>query len=259
MAQVKCSRFEGKVAIVTASSDGIGLGIALRLALEGASVCISSRKQSNIAKAEAHLIANGIPSDRILGLVCHVANLEHRKNLFNKTKERFGRIDILVSNAAVNPAVAPLATLDESAWDKLFETNVKASFLLARESLNYLSESGNIVFVSSIAAFEPSGPLAAYGITKTSLLGLTKAFAHELAPVGIRVNCVAPGIVKTRFSSVLWENDSNEAHPALANIPLGRFGAVGDIAGPVAFLCSDDADWITGETLVVAGGAKSRL
>jgi len=146
--------------------------------------------------------------------------------------------------------------MSESAWDKLFEINLKASFLLARETVKYMND-GNIIFISSIAGYFPLPPLTAYGVSKTALIGLTKALATELAP-SIRVNCVAPGIIKTKFSELLWKSDEI-ASRTLADIPLNRFGEVKDVAGSVAFLCSEDADWITGETIVVAGGVKSRL
>jgi len=182
------------------------------------------------------------------------------KNLIEKTLQQFGRIDILISNAAVSPTVAPLQDLEEAAWDKLFEINVKAGFLLTKEVVPHMIKvgGGSIIYISSIGGYVVEGPLSAYGITKTTLLGLTRAFATELGPLGIRVNCVAPGLVKTRFSEFLWKTEEVLAK-SLEQIPLGRLGEAADIAGPVAFLCSDDSSWITGETIVVAGGVRSRL
>jgi len=250
-------RLKGKVAIVTASTEGIGYAIALRLGQEGAHVVVSSRRQKNVTEAKESLEKAGIS---VLALICHVADANHRKNLIEKTLQQFGRIDFLISNAAVSPTVAPLQDIEEAAWDKLFEINVKAGFLLTKEVVPHMIKvgGGSIIYISSIGGYVVEGPLSAYGITKTTLLGLTRAFASELGPLGIRVNCVAPGLVKTRFSEVLWKTEEVLAK-SLEQIPLGRLGEPADIAGPVAFLCSDDSSWITGETIVVAGGVRSRL
>ncbi|XP_039755302.1 dehydrogenase/reductase SDR family member 4 isoform X3 [Pararge aegeria] len=202
------SRLKGKVAIVTASTDGIGYAIAKRLGDEGASVIISSRKEDNVKKATENLRKDGINAE---GLVCHVADAEHRKRLFEFAKSKYGGIDILVSNAAVNPAVSPV--------------------------------------------LEPLGP---YSISKTTLLGLTKAIAYEVTHENIRVNCVAPGIVATKFASAITTSDM-AAEKSLSIVPMKRFGKPSEIASAVAFLVSEDASYMTGETLVVAGGTYAHL
>nr|XP_043609890.1 tropinone reductase-like 3 [Erigeron canadensis] len=247
-------RFEGKVAIVTASTQGIGFAIALRLGLEGASVVISSRRQRNVDEAVKKLQEQGI---EVLGLVCHVSNAQQRKNLIDQTIQKYGKIDVVVSNAAANPSVDAILETKESALDKLWEINVKTSILLLQDASPHLSKGSSIVFISSISAFQPPSGLAMYGVTKTALLGLTKALANELAP-HTRVNCVAPGFVPTHFAEFITTNAAMKK--AIEDqTPLKRLGTTEDMAAATAFLASDDASYITGETIVVAGGAPSRL
>ncbi|KAK4270990.1 hypothetical protein QN277_019752 [Acacia crassicarpa] len=247
-------RFQGKVAIVTASTQGIGFAIAQRLGLEGASVVISSRKQKNVDEAAEKLRAQGI---EVLALVCHVSNAEQRKNLIDKTVQKYGKIDTIVSNAATNPSVDSLLQTPESVLDKQWEVNVKASIVLLKDAVPYLSKGSSVVLISSIAGYNPPSALAMYGVTKTALFGLTKALAAEMAP-NTRVNCVAPGFVPTHFASFLTNNEvmRNELEEKSM---LKRLGTTEDMAAATAFLASDDASYITGETLVVAGGTPSRL
>jgi len=251
-------RLDGKVAIVTASTDGIGLSIARRLAADGANVMISSRKRSNVESAVKTLQSEF--GDKIAGQRCHVGHAEHRQSLLDMTIQRWGGVDILVSNAAVNPYFGMTIDCPEEAWDRIFDTNVKASFLLSKLCVPEIRKrgGGNVVFVSSIAAYTPIPGLGPYSISKTALLGLTKALSSELACDSIRVNCVCPGVVKTKFSSALTETDS-VAEEIMRDIPQQRFGEPSDIAGTVSFLCSEDASYITGESIVVSGGMKSRL
>ncbi|CDO98111.1 unnamed protein product [Coffea canephora] len=225
-------RLQGKVAIVTASTQGIGLGIAERLGLEGASVVISSRKQINVDKAVEKLKARGI---EVYGLVCHVSNLQLRKNLIDKTIQKCGKIDVVLSNAATNPSVDSVLETKEPVLDKLWEINVKSSILLLQEAAPYLKEGSSV----------------------TALLGLTKALAVEMAP-NTRVNCVAPGFVPTHFAAFITTNA--DVRKAIEDKTLlNRLGTTDGMAAATAFLASDDASYITGETLVVAGGIPSRL
>ncbi|XP_023303380.2 dehydrogenase/reductase SDR family member 4 [Lucilia cuprina] len=250
-------RLQGKVAVVTASTDGIGFSIAKRLAQDGANVVISSRKQNNVDKAVEELRKLNL---NVLGLKCHVSESQDRKQLFEQTIHKYGKINILVSNAATNPAVGGVLDCDEKVWDKIFDVNVKSSYLLAKEALPHLRKEKNssIVFVSSIAGYDAFELLGAYSVSKTALIGLTKAAAKDLAPEGIRVNCLAPGIIKTKFSKALYEDEAaNEA--ALSKIPLNRLGMPEEMAGVVSFLVSDDASYITGETIVASGGMSGRL
>ncbi|XLS79234.1 hypothetical protein HN51_063459 [Arachis hypogaea] len=247
-------RFKGKVAIVTASTQGIGFAIAERLGLEGASVVISSRKQQNVDEAAEKLRAKGI---EVLALVCHVSNDQQRKDLIQKTAQKYGKIDVIVSNAAANPSVDPILQTKDSVLDKLWEINVKASILLLKDAAPHLHKGSSVVIVSSIAGFNPPASMSMYGVTKTALFGLTKALAAEMAP-NTRVNCIAPGFVPTNFASFITSNQAIRQELEAKTL-LGRLGTTEDMAAGTAFLASDDASYITGETLVIAGGMPSRL
>jgi dehydrogenase/reductase SDR family protein 4 len=248
---------EGKAAIVTASTDGIGLAIATRLATDGAKVMISSRKESNVRKVVSDLKEKGLSVE---GTVCHVGKEDHRKNLIEETVKMFGGIDILVSNAAVNPTMGSVLDMDGGVWDKIFDVNVKSAALLVKEAHPYLKakNNGSVVFISSIAGYAPSSYLGVYSISKTALLGLTRTLAVELASDRIRVNCVAPGPFQTKFSSAIWKNEST-LKVALEPTLLKRIGQPEECGGIVSYLASDDSSYVTGETFVVAGGIQSRL
>lgn len=255
----KSRSLDGKVAVVTASTEGIGFAIAKQLARDGAKVMISSRKQDKVIDAVSKLEKE--QGCTVKGVVCHVGKTEHRKNLIKETLDTFGGIDILVSNAAVNPTFGPILETPEESWEKIFDINLKSAFLLAKDVIPLMKKrgGGSVVFISSIAGLQPSlQGLGAYSVSKTALLGLTKVLANECAHMRVRVNCVAPGIIKTNFSGALWQSESlTEA--ALAQIPMRRLGESEDIGGAVSFLSSDQASYITGETLVIAGGMHSRL
>ncbi|XP_041028399.1 tropinone reductase-like 3 [Juglans microcarpa x Juglans regia] len=246
-------RFDGKVAIVTASTQGIGFGIAERLGLEGGSVVVSSRKQKNVDEAVEKLKAQGIDA---FGVVCHVSNAQQRKNLIDKTVQKYGKIDVVVSNAAANPSVDTILQTQESVLDKLWDINVKSSILVLKDAAPHMQKGSSVVIISSITAFQPPTSMAMYGVTKTALLGLTKALAAEMAP-DTRVNCIAPGFVPTYFAASLLENEVRKEIEA--KTLLNRLGTTQDMAAAAAFLLSDDAAYITGETLVVGGGMPSRL
>ncbi|XP_017233062.1 LOW QUALITY PROTEIN: tropinone reductase-like 3 [Daucus carota subsp. sativus] len=247
-------RFQGKVVIVTASTQGIGFAIAQRLGLEGASLVISSRKQKNVDEAVEKLKARGI---EVLGMVCHVSDAQQRKNLVDKTVQKYGKIDVVVSNAAANPSTATILESKESVLDKLWEVNVKTAILLLQDASPHLTKGSSVIFISSIGGYNPASSMAMYGVTKTALLGLTKALATELAP-NTRVNCVAPGFVPTHFADFITKNETMRKTIEGSTL-LNRLGTTDDMAAATAFLASDDASYITGETLVVAGGVPSRL
>ncbi|XP_073997190.1 dehydrogenase/reductase 4 [Rhodnius prolixus] len=251
-------KLQGKVAVVTASTDGIGFAIAQRLAEEGANVVISSRKEKNVEKAIQKLHNQGLTN--VIGTPCHVGKKEDRTKLFELANNRFGGIDIMISNAGTNPEVGQVLDCSEEVWDKIFDINVKSAFLLSKEVLPYFYKRGKgcIIYNASVAAFQPFSLLGAYSVSKTALLGLTKAAASDLAPHNIRVNCVAPGIIQTKFSALLQSSD--EAKQEIeATVPMRRTGKPEEVSSVIAFLCSDDASYITGETIVVSGGMKSRL
>lgn len=251
------SRLMNKVALVTGSTEGIGFSIAKRLAQEGAKVVISSRKQANVDKALESLKSENLECH---GLVCHVNKSDHRSNLINETVKKYGGIDIVVSNAASNPAFGQIFDIDEGSWDKIFDTNVKSAFFLIKEALPYLEQrkGSSVTIISSLGGYTPFPLIAPYSVSKTTLIGLTKAMAPQCAEMGIRVNCIAPGIIKTNFSKALWEGnedmfkESNEFF-------MKRVGHPDEIAGTAAFLSSEDASYITGETIIVAGGVNARL
>jgi len=257
LGKFKCKRLEGKIAVVTASTAGIGLAIAERLGHEGAHVVISSRKQAQVNSALQNLRQQGL---NVTGLVCHVGSKDDRKKLFDLVTDRFGGLDILVSNAAVNPAYGPVLQTTEEAWDKIFEVNVKASFFLCKEAVPLLEKrgGGSIVIVSSIGGYNPFPLISAYSVSKTSLFGVVKGLMPQCAGKNIRINAIAPGIIKTKFSEALWQDKEGEKLAA-SSIPLQRLGEPEECAGAVAFLVSEDASYITGETIVMAGGSLSRL
>ncbi|XP_058807781.1 dehydrogenase/reductase SDR family member 4 isoform X2 [Phymastichus coffea] len=252
-----CRRLEGKVAIVTASTQGIGLSVARRLAQEGAKVVISSRREANVNGAVDQLKKEGLD---VSGITCHVGKAEDRKKLLNEAVSKYGGLDILVPNAAANPTMGPVLDTSETVWDKIFEINVKSTFLLMKESLPLLknSKSPSIIIMSSIAGYQPFSVLGVYSISKTTLLALTKTVAEELAGDGIRVNCIAPGVIKTKFSEPMY-SDEGALETTLSLIPMQRLGTPDEIGAVAAFLASEDASYITGETIIAAGGMKSRL
>ncbi|KAM6202551.1 dehydrogenase/reductase SDR family member 2, mitochondrial-like [Rhynchocyon petersi] len=240
-----------KVAVVTGSTDGIGFAIARRLAQNGAHVVISSRKQQNVDRAVGMLQEEGLS---VTGTVCHVGKSEDQQQLVATALEHCGGVDFLVCNAAVNPVVGGILGTSEQVWDKILSVNVKAPALLLSQLLPHMEKRGNgaVILISSIAAYMPVVELGAYNVSKTALLGLTKALALELAMKGIRVNCLVPGLIKTDFSKMLYQDEAfwkcfKEKHR------LQRIGQPEDCAGIVSFLCSPDASYITGESIMVAG------
>ncbi|KAH7672247.1 dehydrogenase/reductase SDR family member 4 protein [Dioscorea alata] len=247
-------RLEGKVAIVTASTQGIGFSIAERFGLEGASVIVSSRKKRNVDEAVEKLKKKGIEAT---GIVCHVSNPQQRKELIDKTIQIYGHIDIFVSNAAVNPTVDSILDSQEQILDKLWEVNVKAAILLLQAAAPHLKKGSSVILISSIGGYFPHAKLAMYGVTKTALLGLTKALAAEMSP-DTRVNCIAPGFVPTHFADFITRTEAVRKSIEEETL-LKRLGTTADMAAAAAFLASDDASYITGETIVVSGGMPSRL
>ncbi|XP_029944359.1 dehydrogenase/reductase SDR family member 4 [Salarias fasciatus] len=251
------SSLTGKVAIVTASTDGIGLAAAQALGKRGAHVVVSSRRQANVDRAVSLLQSQSI---QVIGTTCNVGKGEDREKLVQMTLDKYGGIDILVSNAAVNPFFGNMLDSTEEVWDKILAVNVKCSFLLTKLVVPHMEKrgGGNVIFVSSVGGYQPMPALGPYSVSKTALLGLTRALAPELAQSNIRVNCVAPGIIKTRFSEALWQNEDimDEFKKQLC---IKRIGQPEEIGGVIAFLCSDEASYITGETITATGGMSCRL
>ncbi|KAF7664464.1 hypothetical protein LDENG_00175640 [Lucifuga dentata] len=251
------SSLAGKVAIVTASTDGIGLAAAEALGQRGAHVVVSSRRQANVDKAVKLLQSQNI---QVTGTTCNVGKGEDREKLVQVTVEQCGGIDILVSNAAVNPFFGNIMDSTETVWNKILDVNVKSAFLMTKLVVPHMAKrgGGNVVFVSSVAGYQPMQSLGPYSVSKTALLGLTRVLAPELAQSNIRVNCVAPGMIKTHFSSALWQNE-DILEEFKKQLSIKRAGEPKEIGGVIAFLCSEEASYITGETITVTGGIGCRL
>lgn len=242
----------GKVAIVTGSSRGIGFAAARALAQQGARVVISSRKAEACDTAVAALTEEGLGA---LAVAAHSASPEDGAQLIARTRQEYGRIDILVANAGVNPVFAPLHTLDAAAWDKTFDTNLAGPWRLASLALPHIAAQGggSVVFVSSInAAFAVAGS-GAYGLSKAALNAMTRLLAVEWGKQNVRVNAVAPSTTRTDMLRSLLSKPGF-AEQATARTPLGRIAEPEDIAGPIAFLASDAARHITGQVLTIDGG-----
>ncbi|XP_012788404.1 dehydrogenase/reductase SDR family member 2, mitochondrial-like [Sorex araneus] len=240
-----------RVAVVTGSTNGIGLAMARRLARDGAHVVVSSRKQQNVDRAVATLQGEGLS---VTGIVCHVGKAEDRERLVAKAVEHCGAVDILVCNAAVNPLIGSTLGASEEVWNKVLDVNLKSPALLLRRLLPHMEKrSGVVILVSSISAYTPMMELGVYNVSKTALLGLTKTLALELAHKDIRVNCLVPGVIYTDFSKVVYENDAVIWNLIKKCYNIQRMGQPEDCAGIVSFLCSPEASYITGESIVVAG------
>lgn len=218
---------------------------------------VSSRRQTNVDKAVALLQSQSI---QVTGTTCNVGIGEDREKLVQLTLDQCGGIDILVSNAAVNPFFGSVMDSTEEVWDKILSVNVKAAFLMTKLVAPHMEKrgGGNVVFVSSVAGYQPMQALGPYSVSKTALLGLTRVLAPELAHSNIRVNCVAPGVIKTRFSSALWQNE-DIMDDFKKQLCIKRVGQPEEIGGVIAFLCSEEASYITGETITVTGGMSCRL
>ncbi len=253
MSSIK-SKFElkGKVAIVTGSSKGIGKSIAQGLAECGASVVISSRKQEAVDIVAGEFVAKGLDA---IGVQCHIGDQEQRQALIARTMERYGRIDVLVNNAAINPYYGPLEGSDEAVFDKIMNVNVKAPWLLSNLVQPHMKSigGGSIINISSVEGVHPGFRLGLYSVTKSALIMLTKNQAKEWGRYGIRSNVVCPGLIKTKFSESLWSNETlvkgyNDV------LPLGRVAEPDEMAGVVMLLASDAGSYMTGGVYTADGG-----
>jgi NAD(P)-dependent dehydrogenase (short-subunit alcohol dehydrogenase family) len=236
-----------QVAIVTGASRGIGFAIAQRLVAVGAKVCITGRNSTALETAAKDLGG----SDVAIGVAGKGDDPDHRAAVVDTVLGAFGPVTTLVNNIGINPAYGPLQTLDLGAARKMLDVNVLGTLGWVQEALRGgLSGGGAIVNISSVSGVRPAPGIAFYGVTKAALIHLTEELAVELAP-DVRVNAVAPAVVKTRFATALYEGREEQV---AATYPLQRLGVPEDVAGAVAFLCSRDAAWITGQTLVIDGG-----
>ncbi|SOD74086.1 NAD(P)-dependent dehydrogenase (short-subunit alcohol dehydrogenase family) [Jatrophihabitans sp. GAS493] len=247
------NRFDERVAVITGASRGIGLAIAQRLVDEGARVCVTARKPEALIEAVRVLGGEG----HAIGIAGRADDTDHQSDVVAQTIATFGRLDVLVNNTGINPAYGPLTELDDGVARKIMDVNVLSALgwvRAARRSGFGDAGGASIVNVASIAGLLPSPGIAYYGVSKSALIGLTAQLALELSP-SVRVNAVAPAVVKTRFAAALYEGREAEA---AAQYPLKRLGEPEDIASAVAFLASDDAAWITGQTLLIDGGVSLR-
>ena len=244
---------KGTVAIVTGSTKGIGLAIAWQYARSGAKVVISSRK-ADVCEAVAKEITDA--GFEAISVPCHIGEREQLVRLVDATMEKWGRIDILVCNAASNPVYGPMPGLPESAWDKIMDNNVKSNYILVNSLVAPIMEkqgSGAVILISSVAALRASEMLAFYSISKAAEAHLTKNLAVAWGPKGVRVNAILPGLIKTDFAKELW-TDPDRLERVENKVPLRRIGEPDDIAGCAHFLASDAAAFMTGHLLVADGG-----
>jgi NAD(P)-dependent dehydrogenase (short-subunit alcohol dehydrogenase family) len=242
----------GRTAIVTGSSRGIGRAIALNLARAGAKVVVSSRKAAACETVVAAIAAEG---GSAISVPCNVGHKDQLAALVAETRRQFGAIDIVVCNAAVNPYYGPLAEIPDEAYDRTMNSNVRSNLWLCQMALPDMAarRDGAIVIISSIAGVKGSATLGVYGISKAADFQLARNLAVEWGKHNIRVNCIAPGLVKTDFAKALWENPEMLAR-RLQTTPLGRIGEPEDIAGLAVFLASPAASFITGQGIVADGG-----
>jgi NAD(P)-dependent dehydrogenase (short-subunit alcohol dehydrogenase family) len=240
-------RLDGRTAIVTGASRGIGLAIAQRLVADGARVAITARRPEALEEA-----AGTLGADRAMAVAGNAGDVEHQREVVDRVVAQWGRIDLLVNNTGINPAYGPLTGLDLDAARKILEVNVVAALSWVQHAHRaWMGEHGGaIVNVASVAGQRPAPGIGFYGVSKAALIHLTEELAVELGPT-IRVNAVAPAVVKTRFATALYEGREEEVAAAY---PLKRLGVPQDVGSVVAFLLSDDAGWMTGQTLTVDGG-----
>jgi NAD(P)-dependent dehydrogenase (short-subunit alcohol dehydrogenase family) len=246
---------EEKVALITGSSRGIGRAIAEAMANAGARVVISSRK-ADVCDSVAKGIRDA--GGEAIAIPCNVSDMKQVHSLVDRTLDEWARIDVLVCNAAVNPHFGSSQEISEEAYEKIMTTNVKNVLWLCRAVIPQMAErrDGAVIIVSSIAGLKGTRRLGTYALSKAADMQLTRNLAVEWGHRNVRVNCVAPGLVRTDFARALWEDEDNRAR-ALAAYPLGRLGEPEDVAGAAVFLAARAGAWITGQTLVVDGGTSA--
>jgi len=243
-----------KVALITGSSRGIGKAIAVRMAECGAKVVVSSRKQDACEKVVDEIRAAG--GDAI-ALDCNIGDKSQLQSLVNRTIETYGRIDILVCNAAVNPHYGRNQDIPDDAFEKILDCNVRSNHWLCQMTIPSMAERGGgaVVIISSVAGLHGSTAIGTYGISKAADMQLARNLALEWGRANVRVNCIAPGLVRTDFARALWENPKTYEH-VCARTPLRRIGEPDEIAGCAVYLASPAASFLTGQTIVIDGGAQ---
>lgn len=249
-------RLEGKVAVITGGSRGIGAAIAEAFVREGAQVVISSRKQEGLDASARHIAsATGRP-DAISAFVCHTGDPAQVAELFAHTRSRYGIATIAVNNAATNPHFGPMLSLTGSAWDKTFEVNTRGYFEVARHAAEGMIEGGlpgSIINITSIMGMRAAVFQGIYGMTKAAVISMTQTLAMELGGRNIRVNAIAPGLVETKFASILIETPEIAAR-FNERSAIGRVAQPEELTGAALFLASNESSYVTGQTLAVDGG-----
>ena len=243
---------DGKIALVTGSTRGIGKSIAEELGRAGAKVSLSSRKAEACEQVRAELAGKGL---EVIAQPCNVSRKEDLQALVDATRAKWGAIDIVVSNAASNPYYGPLTGISDEAFDKIVTTNVKSALWLAAMTLEAMAQrgGGSFIVVGSIGGILANTVIGAYGVSKAADHHLVRNLAAEWGPRNVRVNAIAPGLVKTEFARALWEDEKRAAERIEAT-PLRRLGEPRDIGGIAVFLASDAAAFITGQCIVADGG-----
>ena len=243
---------DGKVALITGSSKGIGLALAEVLAEYGAKVVVSSRSQDSVDEVAKNLRAKG---HTVMAQACHVGDSEQRKILVNKTIETYGCIDILINNAAINPVFKGLESMSEEIYDKMMNVNLKAAFDMSNLCFPYLKDSkgSSIINIASVEGLKPSFGLGLYGVTKAALIMLTQVQAKEWGKYGIRSNAICPGLIQTKFSSALWQNETIMKQ-VVKELPAGRMAQPQELTGLAVYLASDAGSYSTGGIYTVDGG-----
>ena len=243
-----------KACLLTGASKGIGKSMALALAQHGGKLVISSRKIDAL-KQTAEEINSIIGEEKVFPVAANAGRKEELEYLVNETRRIAGKIDVLVSNAGVNPHYGPMSDISDEAFDKTMATNVKSNHWLCKMVAPDMEErgGGSIMITSSVGAFESSLHLGTYGISKLAVIGLVRNLAAEYGPKNIRVNAICPAIIKTDFAKALWDDDT-KAKEAIAKIPLGRLGEPEDLQGLAVFLASSASSYITGQAMTICGG-----
>jgi len=243
---------EGKVALITGASRGIGEAIAGTLARSGAHCILASRKIEALKIVEQKIVEAGGRADSI---ACHMGDIGQIEALIRDIGDHFGKLNILVNNAATNPHYGPLLSASESMWEKTHEVNLKGPFFLIQKAAPLLETSGggSIINVASINGISPGTDRGIYSITKAGVIMMTKAYARELAPKNIRVNALLPGLTETKFAGALFDDEAGYRE-AVKNIPLGRSARPEEMAGAVLYLASDASSFTTGACLICDGG-----